>query len=63
MSSFDSWLQPLRAYPSWFVLACVAFTAGPIIWLIAKVLKWSVYGAGLLVFLGVTGLCAVWLWV
>jgi len=63
MSSFDSWLQPLRAYPPGFVLACVAFSVGPIIWLITKVLKWSIYGAGMLLFLGVTGLCALWLWV
>lgn len=63
MSLLDSWLHPLRAYPRGFVLACFALTAGAIIWTIAKALKWSIYSVAMLVFAGVTGAFALWLWV
>jgi hypothetical protein len=62
MSSLDSWLQPLRAYPRGFVLVCFVLTAGAAIWIIAKLLKWSVYTVSMLVFAGVTGAFALWLW-
>lgn len=62
MSSLDSWLQPLRAYPRAFVLVCFALTAGAIIWVIAKVLKWSLHATALGVFALVTGAFALWLW-
>ncbi|MET0263843.1 MAG: hypothetical protein ABW223_13145 [Rariglobus sp.] len=62
MSSLDSWLQPLRAYPRGFVLACFAITLGAIIWTIAKALKWSVYTMAMLVFAALTGGFALWLW-
>jgi hypothetical protein len=62
MSSFDSWLQPLRAYPSGLVLACVILTAGGVCWLIAKLLKWSVYLAAWLLFAGVAAAFGLWLW-
>jgi hypothetical protein len=62
MSSFDSWLQPLRAYPRGFVLVCFALMAGSLIWMVAKALKWSIYATALVVFAAVTGAFAVWLW-
>lgn len=36
--------------------------AGAVIWAVAKVLKWSIYAAGLVVFATVTGALALWLW-
>lgn len=62
MSLIDSWLQPLRAYPRWFVLACFALTAGALIWMVAKALKWSVYMVSAVAFACVTGGFALWLW-
>ncbi|HEY9247496.1 MAG TPA: hypothetical protein VIO38_00105 [Rariglobus sp.] len=62
MSSLDSWLQPLRAYPRGFVLVCFGLTVGAIIWVVAKALKWSVYGAAVLAFMVATGVFALWLW-
>jgi len=62
MSSLDSWLQPLRAYPRGLVLAAFVLAAAGILWVIAKVLKWSVYSVALVTFAGVTGVFALWLW-
>jgi len=62
MSLIDSWLQPLRAYPPVFVLVAFALAAGGIIWLITKVLKWSIYTVAMVSFAGVTGAFALWLW-
>lgn len=44
------WLEPLREYPRWLVLLCVATVAGGLLALIAKPLKWGLYAglAGLL---------------
>ncbi len=46
-----STLEPLRAYPRWLVLGCVAIVAGGLLALIAKPLKWALY-AGLALLLG-----------
>ena len=46
------WLEPLRVYPRWLVLLCVAIVAGGLLALIAKPLKWGLY-AGLALLLGV----------
>ncbi len=62
MSSFDSWLQPLRAYPRGFVLVAFVLMAGAIIWVIARAIKWSVYAVALLAFAAMTGTFALWLW-
>jgi hypothetical protein len=62
MSSLDYWLQPLRAYPRGFVLVSFVLMAAAVIWLIAKVIKWSIYAMALLAFVGVTGAFALWLW-
>jgi hypothetical protein len=62
MSSLDFWLQPLREYPRWFVMLCFVLTAGAVTWIIAKILKWSVYATALVGFAAVTGAFALWLW-
>jgi hypothetical protein len=62
MSLIESWLHPLRAYPRGFVLACFALTLGVFVWVVAKMLKWSVYTVAALVFVSVTGAFALWLW-
>lgn len=62
MSLLETWLQPLRDYPRWFVLLSFMLVAGAVIWAVAKVLKWSIYAAGLVVFATVTGSLALWLW-
>ncbi len=42
-----TWLEPLRVYPRWLVLLCVAVVAGGLLALLSKPLKWALY-AGLL---------------
>jgi uncharacterized membrane protein YjjP (DUF1212 family) len=54
-----SWLEPLRVYPRWLVLLCVAVVAGGLLALIAKPLKWGLY-AGLATLLG--GFLAAFAW-
>ena len=36
-------LDSLAAYPRWFVVACLTIVVAVGIWLLAKVLKWSLY--------------------
>jgi uncharacterized membrane protein YhdT len=36
---FDS----LADYPQWFVVACVTIVAAVLIWLVVKVLKWTLW--------------------
>ena len=43
------------------LLANALYYSG-ILWVIAKVLKWSVYSVALVTFAGVTGVFALWLW-
>jgi hypothetical protein len=62
MSLVESWLQPLREYPRWFVMLCFVLTAGAVVWAVTKLLKWSIYVVGVVVFAAVTGAFAVWLW-
>jgi len=38
-----AWLEPLRVYPRWLVLACAAIVAGGVLALLAKPLKWGLY--------------------
>ena len=38
-----AWLDPLRAYPRWLVLLCVAIVLGGVFALLAKPLKWALY--------------------
>ena len=62
MSLLESWLQPLRDYPRWFVLLSFVLTAGAVVWVVAKALKWSIYAAALVAFATITGAFALWLW-
>jgi hypothetical protein len=48
----SEWLEPLRAYPRWLVLLCVAIIGGALLALLAKPLKWGLY-AGLVALLAV----------
>lgn len=62
MSTWDSLLQHLALYPRWLV-AMLAIVAGAVLlWLVAKLLKWTVYLAALAVFgCLVVGAVAWWL--
>jgi hypothetical protein len=42
-----SWFEPLREYPRWLVLLCVAIVAGGLVAVAARPLKWALY-AGLI---------------
>ncbi len=50
----STWLEPLRAYPRWLVLLCVAVVAGGLLAAVAKPLKWGLYA-------GLAGLLAVFM--
>jgi hypothetical protein len=53
-------LDSLAAYPPWFVAACVTIVAAVAIWIIAKILKWSLYL--LMVLVVIAGLAGtIWL--
>lgn len=41
--------ESLAAYPQWLVIACVILVSIGILWLLAKILKWSVYLIGILI--------------
>lgn len=36
-------LDSLVGYPRWFVAACLTIVAAVVLWVFAKVLKWSLY--------------------
>lgn len=62
MTLIDSWLQPLRAYPPALVLTVFVLVAGVATWVVAKLVKWSVYVLALLMFAAATTAFALWLW-
>ncbi|HRE81893.1 MAG TPA: hypothetical protein PLN52_12625 [Opitutaceae bacterium] len=41
--------ESLAAYPQWLVISCVVLVAIGVLWLLAKILKWSVYLIGVLI--------------
>lgn len=43
MAHWQTWLAPLGAYPAWLVAACVAVLLAAGVWLLAKLVKWSLY--------------------
>jgi hypothetical protein len=53
---FDS----LASYPHWFVAACLTLVIAAMVWLLAKLLKWSLYALIVLVLIG-GGAATVWL--
>jgi hypothetical protein len=36
-------LEPLAAYPRWFVITCLVLVALAGVWLLAKMVKWTLY--------------------
>ncbi len=52
--AIQGWLEPLRAWPSWLVLTVAALTLAFALFILARALKWLLYGA-----LFVTGLAAL----
>lgn len=61
MAFLDSALQNLAHYPRWFVTLCAVIVAAAAIWLLAKMLKWTLYLAVIAV-LGLAGLAVVVWW-
>jgi hypothetical protein len=41
MESFQHLLAPLAAYPRWFVITCLVLVALAGVWLLAKLVKWT----------------------
>ncbi len=62
MTSPDSWLEPLRAYPRGLVLLCAVLALAGALWVIAKVAKWVLYGVLAAFFVAVTVEIARRLW-
>jgi hypothetical protein len=56
----DAVLDSLAGYPRWFVAACLTIVAAAVIWIAAKLLKWSLYLLIVIVLLGGTA-TTVWL--
>ena len=51
MEQINHLLEPLAAYPRWFVIACLVLVAVGGVWLLAKLVKWALLlalGIGLL---------------
>jgi hypothetical protein len=61
MTLLESALQNLAHYPRWFVTLCVVIVGAAAIWVLAKLLKWTLYLAVLAV-LGVGALALVVWW-
>lgn len=62
MTFLESALQNLAHYPRWFVTLCAVIVAAAAIWLLAKLLKWTLYLVALAVFGFVVAGLIVW-WV
>lgn len=45
-------MESLAGYPEWLVAACLTVVAAVAIWLVAKLLKWSLYFLMVLVLVG-----------
>jgi len=52
-------LDSLGEYPRWFVIACVTLVAAAGLWVLSKVLKWTIYVLVALILL-VGGGAVVW---
>ncbi|HYP16990.1 MAG TPA: hypothetical protein VEQ65_07235 [Opitutus sp.] len=56
----STFLDSLAGYPEWLVVALLTVAAAVAIWIIAKLLKWSLYLLMVLVVIGGSAL-TVWL--
>ena len=43
MDALHELLAPLAAYPRWLVIACLGLVGLAGLWLLAKLLKWTLY--------------------
>ena len=43
MEQLQRLLEPLNAYPRWFVITCLVLVALGVVWLLAKAIKWALY--------------------
>ena len=41
MELFERLLAPLAAYPRWFVVTCLALVALGAVWVLVKLIKWT----------------------
>lgn len=55
-----SWLDALSGYPEWLVAAVLTIVAVVAIWLVAKLLKWSLYLLMVMVLVGGV-IATIWL--
>jgi hypothetical protein len=59
MEPMPSFLESLGEYPRWFVVACLTIVAAVGLWILVKVLKWTLYLLIAVVLLG-GGAAVVW---
>ena len=59
MEPMPTFLESLRDYPRWFVVACLTIVAAVGLWIFVKVLKWTLYLLIAVVLLG-GGAAVVW---
>ena len=50
MTALDALLQDLALYPRWLVALCTIVLAAAVVWLLAKLLKWTLYLAAAVTF-------------
>ena len=43
MEQLQRLLEPLNAYPRWFVITCLVLVALGVFWLLVKAIKWALY--------------------
>lgn len=60
MDALPPYLESLREYPRWFVIACMTVVAAVGLWFTAKMLKWTLYLL-LTVVLLAGGAAVIWL--
>lgn len=61
MTFLDTAIHSLAAYPRWFVFICVVLSSGALLWLVAKLLKWTLYVALAVAFAALLGVALLWL--
>lgn len=60
MESLPPYLESMGEYPRWFVVFCLTVVVAVGLWVLVKVLKWTLYLLIAVVLLG-GGAAAVWL--